>query len=84
MCELGCVVNSTFKFIEATPDILMNDDLPIWALGWPTVCITLAYDCCSYIKGYADELYNKMDLASLSVRHPEKELHPPAAYPMLI
>jgi hypothetical protein len=28
VCELGCVVNSTFKFIKATPDVLTNDDLP--------------------------------------------------------
>ena len=138
MCELGCVVNSTFKFIKATPVILIHDDLPsrVCNPGLPRkyvtverkgeqtmkVCshcakdpelgmeycvnynkqsgeymewllasdiherqpVTLAYDCYSYIKGHADELYNKMDLTSRSIRHPEKELHLPTAYPMLV
>ena len=32
----------------------------------------------AHITSYADSLYNKTDLASLTTRHPCKEIHPPA------
>lgn len=45
---------------------------------WNTTQRLEGDDSYGLIKGYADELYNTVNIALLSVKHPEKELHPPA------